>query len=359
MLSGRCVQCGVSGALSSFTAVGDKLCCQVCAEKVAAEARARGEKPRVASVIDPTICFKCKRDNGSQALPTIGHVPYCSVCSEELFHRPFPQWLQLGLAGLLGLLVFALLHGKPYFSAGRSLLHGQKLVEHGQWAEAIPYLQAALKVAPDCEDGVLLLGKAYALTGRPEEGYKLLQEHNGGQFETNELFEEVQRIYARVDQAIASAEQADKLYKQQKWDEASQAMHRAADLYPELPGFRDAAAAYDGTAAFERKDYDAFLRIARGARERHPNSPEVAGMLASALACKYAVTGEPDFRTECERMLDVARGLAQSSPEASALEKEFEARTRYRLQSRRIIDKDEYDRRFGNKQSGQKPKGSG
>jgi hypothetical protein len=109
---------------------------------------------------------------------------------------------------------------------------------------------------------------------------------------------------------------------------------------------------YEGSAAFERKDYDGFLKISEEAWKQHPSSAEYAGMVASALACKYAITGEPDYRSRSEQMLDTARRLAQSSAAASAQEKEFEARTPYRLQSRQIIDRDEYNRRFRVKQSG-------
>jgi tetratricopeptide (TPR) repeat protein len=248
------------------------------------------------------------------------------------------------------LLVLALFHGKPYFSAGRDLLHGQKLVERGSSREAIPYLERALKVAPQCEEGVLLLGKAYFLAGRPREGDKLLRAYNGGRFEKNDLSDEVEQLYGRVSSAFQRSEQARKLYGENKWEEAAKAIHGAAQLYPELPDFAEAALAYDGTVAFERKDYDEFLRIAEEGWKQHASSPQWAGMMASALACKYAITGETDYRSRSEQMLDSARRLAASSPEESAQEKEFEARTRYRLQSRQIIDIDEYNRRFRAKQ---------
>jgi hypothetical protein len=45
-------------------------------------------------------------------------------------------------------------------------------------------------------------------------------------------------------------------------------------------------------------------------------------------------------------MLEKARQLAASSPEATQRIKEYEERTRYRLKTRQIIDPKEYDRRF-------------
>ncbi len=78
----------------------------------------------------------------------------------------------------------------------------------------------------------------------------------------------------------------------------------------------------------------------------HPESSDYAGTLADALAYKYAVTGDPAFRTRAEEMLEKARQLAASSPEALQRYKEYEERIRYRLKTRQIIDPKEYDRRF-------------
>ena len=83
--------------------------------------------------------------------------------------------------------------------------------------------------------------------------------------------------------------------------------------------------------------------------EKTPDDPAAAGAVASALACKYAVTGDPEFRKQAEQMLDKAQTLAQQSPQSKASFDEYAERIRYRLQTREIIDKEEYDRRFRQK----------
>ena len=64
------------------------------------------------------------------------------------------------------------------------------------------------------------------------------------------------------------------------------------------------------------------------------------------MACKYAATGDPAYRQQSEEMLAKAKQMSADDQEALASLAEFEERNRYRLESREIITKAEYDRRF-------------
>jgi tetratricopeptide (TPR) repeat protein len=349
MLQGKCGQCGATGALNTFKGVNDRLLCLRCTQQLAEQAKARKQSLKVASVLDPTLCYKCGMDNGSQELPRVGGLPFCMHCREGLYDRPFPNWLRLALVGLLALLAIALVHGKPFFQAGKDLVRSERLINARRYADAIPGLKATLAVAPDCEKCALLLAKADLLTGEALNAQQVLSSHRQGRFEKGVLTDEVQKIYHRAAQAFGKANQAAKLYKEKKWDDAARLMREAASLYPESPMLAEGADSAEGTAAFERKDYDGFVQVAERSLRARPNSPGSAGMLASALACKYAVSGDPAFQTRSEEMLTKARQLAASSPADLSREKEFEERTRYRLQSREIIEPVEYNRRFRKK----------
>ena len=122
-------------------------------------------------------------------------------------------------------------------------------------------------------------------------------------------------------------------------------MHEAASAYPELSDLAFAAEFYDEGVAFVKKDYDAFVAIAEKQWKEHPQA-NTAASLASALACKYAVTGDNSFRQGSEQMLHKSRELANGNPEALKNLEEFSERNRYRLESRKIISKQEYDRQF-------------
>jgi hypothetical protein len=124
-------------------------------------------------------------------------------------------------------------------------------------------------------------------------------------------------------------------------------MIEAAHEYPEAPGLAVAALVYKGGDAFERKDYDLFLATTREALALMPDEPRLVASVASALACKYAVSGDPAYRVEAESLLARAGTLsAQRSPAEQADHAEYAERIQHRLTSRLIIDRDEYNRRF-------------
>lgn len=346
MLQGKCQECGATGALNTFKGVNDRLLCSRCAAQAAEQAKIQRQSLQVADILDPTVCTQCQMDNGSSELPLVGGLPFCGRCREALYQRPFPSWLKLGLVGLLALLVIALVHGKPFFRAGKDLVMSERLINARRYAEAIAGLKSALALAPDCEKCALLLAKADLLTGDALGAQQVLRGHREGRFKKSPLAEEVSRIFGRASQAFNKAQQAGALYKDKKWDEGAGLMREAATLYPESPALAEGADSAEGAAAFERKDYEGFLRVAERAYQARPNSPDFAGMVASALACQYAISGDPAYRTRSEEMLSKARKLAAGSPADLAREKEFEERTRYRLSSREIIEREEYDRRF-------------
>jgi hypothetical protein len=118
-----------------------------------------------------------------------------------------------------------------------------------------------------------------------------------------------------------------------------------------MTALADAAEYLDSGAAFDRKDYDKYLSLAEAQWRAHPESGAIAGMVASAQACKYAATGTADWKQKAEETMEKAKRLAQKSPEDMKSFEEYAERIRYRLTSREIIDKPEYDRRFrsGNK----------
>jgi hypothetical protein len=107
-----------------------------------------------------------------------------------------------------------------------------------------------------------------------------------------------------------------------------------------------AVANYDAGTAFEAKDYDRFVSMSEQVVKNNPNSAEAIAMLSSALACKYAVTGDSIYRERAEDLLMQADKLSRSTAEERNGFQEYSERIRYRLVSREIIDTDEYNRRF-------------
>jgi hypothetical protein len=210
----------------------------------------------------------------------------------------------------------ALVHGRKYFHAGRVMYIGEKLVEKGHYAEALPYLQETLRVAPGSDKAALLAAKAALRSGDVESAHKALQGHNGGYFEdaSKPEFKEVDALWNRATGALDKANEAAKLEGQDgKEIEAARLMHEAASAYPELPVLAFEAEFYEEGAAYVRKDYDAFLAIAEKQWKEQPVA-QTAAAVASALACKYAATGDPSYRQRSEEMLAKSRQLAGLKP---------------------------------------------
>lgn len=345
MRQATCCECGLTATVRSFYAMNGKTYCEPCVWKAAREAKEAGRTASYVALPDNSVCARCGAYSGDSAdHPLIGKLPLCGTCAPQVANWPYPAWLKIGMAVLLVLLAVALLHGRKYFHAGRAMYVGERLVEERQYAKALPYLRETLRVAPGSDKAVLLTAKAALLTGNVEVAQQAFQGHNEGRFEdANSDFHEVEQIWNRAKRALEEADQAEKLEGVYgKAADASRMLHEAAEIYPEAVGLATLAEASDEGVAYERKDYDTFLAIAHKQWKEYPG-PGTAGAVASALACKYAVTGDPVYRQQAEQMLETARSEMKGHPEEQKDFEEYLARTRYRLDTRQIISKQQYD----------------
>jgi tetratricopeptide (TPR) repeat protein len=343
-----CADCSRSLASGEAYELNGRIYCGPCVQKAAPRAKESGQPAAITRYVDKSICARCNTYLGENGGIELGSVRLCAACATMVQDWPYPQWLKMSLAVLLLLLVFALVHGRMYFEAGTSLYRGEQLVEKGKYQQALPYLKEALKIAPNSDKGALLTAKAALLSGDVLAASQALEGHNGGKFEKSDKpeFREVNDLWSRANRAIGELEQASKLEEQEGNEiEAAKLAHSAAALYPELPHMDILVDRYDEGVAFTKKDYDAFVSLAEKDWNVMPVATTAAS-LASALACKYAVTGDAAFRQRSEEMVAKSKELAQGDKESLARLAEFEERNRYRLQSRQIITKSEYDRKF-------------
>jgi hypothetical protein len=347
MPQGTCVSCGTTAASKSLFTFQGGTYCEPCVQKVADEAKRSGKPSDNSPVPSNLNCARCGTYSAA-GFPAVGKLPLCPACGTQVENWPYPVWLKASLAGLLILLALALVNGRQYFKAGSMMYKGERLIEEGHFAQAIPYLQETVRIAPQSDKAVLLLAKAALKTGDIDTADKAIQGHSGGHFEEADKpeFREVRGLWDRAMKAMEKAEQASKLAKQSGHSaEAAKLMHEAAQAYPELPNLTVAADSLDEGAAFEGGDYDRFLQLAQQHFKLKPN-PMTAGAVASAFACKYAKTGEQAYREQSEAMLAQAANDVKNDPEAQKAYDEYAERIRYRLKSREIIDTDEYNRRF-------------
>jgi tetratricopeptide (TPR) repeat protein len=317
-------------------------------QAAAQRAKDAGQPVQVTRYVDKSICARCNTYIGQGGGISLGPAQLCLPCSELVQNWPYPQWLKFSLAALLLLLVFALYSGRKYFQAGKDLYRGEQLVEQGNYQQALPYLKATVKLAPNSDKGVLLTAKAAILSGDLQTASQALQGHNGGQFENADKpeFQEVRDLWKNVNVAMEKLGQAAKLEAQDGHEvEAAKLAHEAAAIYPQFPNINILMDQYDEGVVFAQKNYDAFLALAQKDWDLVP-AGSTAAMLSSALACKYATTGDAIYRQRSEEMLAKAKELAKGDNESTANLTEFEQRNRYRLDTRQIITKAQYDRKF-------------
>jgi hypothetical protein len=349
MSEATCSACGLTASVRSLFDLNGQTYCEACVRTAAENARRSGQPSAFMPLINRSICARCNTFMGSDATSVqIGSARFCSSCAPLIKDYDYPVWLKIGFASLLLLLVLALAHGRKYFHAGRAMYIGEHLVEQQKYADALRYLKETLTIAPSSDKASLLAAKSALMIGDVQSAQKALMDHDGGHYEDgqNAQFLEINAFWDRANEALKKAGDAAKLAQQDgKSAEAAKLMHQAAALYPQMPGLDFAAESLDAGAAYERADFDSFLRISANQWKEQPSS-FTAAQLASAFACKYALTGVMDFRSQSEGMLDKARQLAQSDADALKSLEEYSPRIQYRLDSRKIISKQEYDRRF-------------
>ena len=343
----KCSSCAKEFPAGEMFAVDGAVVCEPCGDRLLGEAQAKKLKPRVVRLLDPTICSRCKTDNGDTELRTIGGMPLCATCQTAVYAYPFPVWLKASFAALLALLAFALWHGAPYFVAGRALAQARRAMERRDYQAATTHFALVLPVKPTEQDVVLLAAKANLMAGDVGGASAFLELRST--FPDNALFTEVNTLWEHATAALAKGDSAAKLAQANHTAEALRMMEQAAHQYPQSPYLAIGVLTLKGSDAYERKDYDAMVAASRKAVALMPDQPRLVASLASALACKFAMTGDSAFHREAEQLLARAQPLAEQSPEEQASYEEYAERIRYRLRSRVIIDREEYDRRFRSK----------
>lgn len=342
-----CAGCNSSFGLNELFSINGVNCCESCANAKLEQMQQAGEpQPEVLRLVDPSVCVLCGSDADLSRPDAI--TPICMMCAEKVYHRDFPAWLKLALAGALVVLVFALVHGSKYFRAGIDLYRAEKQVKARQYEPAITALNPVVAMAPQCEKCVLLLSLAQLNAGLPEAAWETTKAHNGGNFSDSEgaLVVQVTAAYKRLDRAAEQVDKAQEFAKQGNDQEAWKALQSARRIYPEWKTLAMVEPQYEAGFAFSQGNFDRFLEIEREQAERYPDEPMMIAGLASAQACKFAETGNETFRSAALSSLEKAKSLSAASKDDMAEYEEYAERINYRLKTRQVINTVEYNRRF-------------
>jgi hypothetical protein len=294
-----CLKCASDTPLGETYAVfGNNPLCEKCADEDLAGHDLNKLAPgTVVRNSDPTICSRCGTDWGSGDLAKVGGAPLCSRCISFVRNYPFPTWIKVSAAAVAVVVALAFVLNARYFQALLEIRAAGRLLEAKKVDEAAATMSAAAARVPGSADLA----------------------------------------------SVASFYRGISLLSHDKSTEAEKALLAAQGIFGSEPGFQRVLLSARIGASFDRHDYEAFLQRALEMMKLEPSSPHAVASVASAYACKFAVSGAEEFKVASLDYLGRAQKLAKPEDDFE----EYAERIRHRLQSRQIINEAEYRKRFG------------
>jgi hypothetical protein len=291
-----CSRCGKFVPTNDSSIHGGQTFCSACIEELkgSADVSLEGALPGV----DPTICAWCGKDNGSSPLPSDGVAPVCHDCHERHLRHIFPAWVLVFLGAVLAVAAAGMAANLRFFRSWTGIRMAKHDLAAGRLENAATRMAAAAALVPESED--------LAEASRLYEGLSLLQRDRPA--------------------------------------EALPLLQRWVQKYPgDKSVLLDVLIAEYG-AAFYTRQYEQMYRKAVELRTRIPNDDMINMYVASAAACRFAESGDERYRREAEELIRAVR--ARVPPAQADIIEEGIERIQYRLESRQIIDRAEYYRRF-------------
>ena len=238
------------------------------------------------NVLGKTLCRTCTEG----AVSNIRNMP-----GDPAANRPFPLWVRVCALAVVALMIFSVAWNLRFLCAYAEVTRGLAAANNHDIESAVTLLKSASANVPESREvralagfyeGIQLLSRE-----RPGEAVGLLERGRG--------FIPPETLEALIMQARIGV-------------------------------------------AFDQKDYDEFMKLAATWSIAAPNDPIRIAQLASAYACKYAVSGDEKMKAESLKYLEDAKTLSTGGPEVD----EYEQRILHRLATREVIDHKEFKRRF-------------
>jgi len=300
MRNAKCNDCGQTFSTNETIKISESILCRTCAEKLL-QTRKGVPKEQIQRQFDPTVCANCGKDNGNLELMKLAGLPACEQCITFFRNRPYPMWIKAAMVGLAAIVVFSFIWNWRFVQAYINIRTSETAVRAGNLETAAKLFRSAATKVPEVKDlsaiALFYEGAQMLREDKPDEALKLL---NSSKAELPQGFP--------VDEIISLAEIG---------------------------------------VAFDNKDYDKFLTLALQASEKRSNNPTAVAQVASAYACKYAVTGDDQFKQQSLDFLKKARTLSEQQGGLNEFA-EYEGRILHRIETRDIISHDEFKKRFPN-----------
>lgn len=248
--------------------------------------------------MDKTLCSICGKDNGNLRFREISGIPLCLECEAIARNRPFPKWIKISLTSVIFLVIFSFVWNLRFIEAYFSLKQSYKAIAEGKIERAVELANKASQKVPE------------------DKNLKALSAYYAGMLAMkNDDNEKALSLFESCREAIP-AEHLDPLIAQARIG-----------------------------LAFNNRDYDTFMTISKELSDKNPEGAYYQAQLASAYACKYAVTGDLQYKNSSLECLAAVDKMPTKGP---AQDVEYKQRILYRLQTREIISPEEFHKRFPN-----------
>ncbi len=295
-----CDDCKQTFNISETFKISEQTLCRSCAEKLL-QSRKDIPKEQIQKQTDPTVCVNCGKDNGDTELPKLAGLPACEQCITFFRNRPYPMWIKVTMVVLAAIVAFSFVWNWRFVKAYIDMRKSITTMQSGDIETTARLFRSAAAKVPEARG---LSAMAYFYEG-----------------------------------AI--------LLKNNKPADALKLLNACkADLSPNWPVDELIANAQIGVA-FDSKDYDKFLELALKMIAKYPDSPAYLSQVASAYACKFAVTGDEPFKLLSLNFLQKAKTLSLQQGSLADFEI-YEDRILHRIETREIISIDEFNKKFPN-----------
>ncbi|RYJ45504.1 hypothetical protein [Flavobacterium beibuense] len=297
MKTNSCIVCGDSKPVNETIAINSQLYCTGCFESTFTSENML-ENKTIEVQRDPTVCSFCKKDFDTVELNKISQYPICPDCEVDVKNKTFPLWVKGFFAAVLVLVIFSFFWNWKYFTAYNSVNEAGKLYGEGDFASAAKEMTKARDIVPEVQDLTILISYY--------NGIALLQES--------------------------------------KYTEALKEFAVCKEYLPENYDIDFLIVSSKIGLAFDNKDYEAFLDLSKERLELYPDIADYRASVASAYACIYAEKGDDDAKAGAFEYLDKAKAVDSISDDAKQYYKAIE----YRIYSRNIITREEFQKQFPN-----------
>jgi hypothetical protein len=294
-----CEHCQQAIPMNSAFRIRQNTFCESCIKSgvtgIEAQALKQGD---IIKMIDPSICTRCQTDYGSSTLPVLGGgIPVCHTCEEQMRNYPFPAWIKGTLLALLLIAALVFVRNLRFFSGYINMIHGERAMASSLLTEAAAYYTRASEYVPENKE--LLAASQFI------KGISLIKE----------------------DRSI----------------EALACLQKVSSSLADNEVFRQMLSYAEIGAAFDNKDYAGFAAKAKAYAQKNPKDTTAAAQYASALACQYAVSGDPKLKQAALQELKHAESLAKpGDPDFQ----EYQQRILFRLDTRQILNNKQFYQQY-------------